>query len=122
MPVKGKRSNFAPPKQKGKLNNLKMVKEMRRKEVKESVKRVEVSVMKIEEVDGKKTGKKVVLWLDPEELARTCETESMVRRRVLNAVADARVFDPKDLSSLKLNTRELLREWRMAVRGGKEKE
>lgn len=104
------------------LNNLKMVKEMRKKEVKESVKRVKVTVMKVEVVDGKKVGKSVSLWLDPEELARTCETESMVRRRVLSAVADARVFDPKDLSSLKFNTRELLREWRLAMRGGKEKE
>lgn len=95
---------------------------MRRKEVKESVKRVEVTAMKIEEVNGKKTGKKVVLWLNPEELARTCETESMVRRRVLNTVTDARVFDPKDLSSLKLDARKLLREWRLAMRGGKEKE
>lgn len=95
---------------------------MRKKEVKESVKRVKVTVMKVEVVDGKKVGKSVSLWLDPEELARTCETESMVRRRVLSAVADARVFDPKDLSSLKFNTRELLREWRLAMRGGKEKE
>lgn len=99
-----------------------MVKEMRRKEVKESVNRVEVSVMKMEVVDGKKTRKEVSLWLNPEELARTCETEAMVRRRVLNAVADARIFDPKDLSSLKLNASDLLREWRLAVRGGKEKE
>ncbi len=78
-------------------------------------KKVKVMVVKMEVVDGKKMGKSVALNLDPEEMARYA-TVAMVKKRVLEMVADTRVFDPEMLRDLKFEMKEFLKEWRSEVK------
>ncbi len=78
-------------------------------------KKVKMMVMKMYVVDGKKMGKSVALNLDPEEMAQY-STVAMVKRRVLEIVADTRVFYPNELRELKFEMREFMKEWRMEVR------
>ena len=78
-------------------------------------KKVKVMVVKMAVVDGKKMGKSVTLNLDPEEMA-SYSTVAMVKKKVLELVADARVFAPDELKDLKFDMKEFLKEWRCVLR------
>ena len=78
-------------------------------------KKVKVMVMKKYEVEGKKMAKSVSLSLDPEKMERY-STVSMVKKRVLEMVADARVFAPDELKELKFDMKDFLKEWRSEMR------
>ena len=78
-------------------------------------KKVKVMVVKMVVVDGKKMGKSVTLNLDPEEMLGY-STVAMVKKRVLELVADARVFAPDELKDLKFDMKEFLKEWRGELR------
>ncbi len=67
--------------------------------------KVKVMVLKMEVV------KTVALNLDVEEMMG-CSTVAMVKKRVLEKVADARVFAPNELPKLKFEMRDFLRVWR----------
>ena len=76
---------------------------------------VKVMVMKMYEVEGKKMAKSVSLSLDPEKMERY-STVSMVKKKVLEMVADARVFAPDELKELKFDMKDFLKEWRSEMR------
>ena len=78
-------------------------------------KKVKVMVMKKYEVEGKKMAKSVSLSLDPEKMVRY-STVSMVKKKVLEMVADARVFAPDELKELKFDMKDFLKEWRSEMR------
>lgn len=78
-------------------------------------KNVKVVVMKMEVVDGKKMGKTLTLNLDPEKLTQY-PTSTMVRKRVMESVAKARVFAVNELKDLKYDMKELLKEWRAELK------
>ncbi len=78
-------------------------------------KKVKVMVVKMSVVDGKKMGESVSLYLDPEVMARYT-TVAMVKKRVLQTIADTRVFAPEDLAVLKMEMKEFLKEWRAEVK------
>ncbi len=78
-------------------------------------KKVKVMVMKMYEVEGKKVGKSVSLNLDPEKMA-SYFTVSMVKKKVLEMVADTRVFAPDELKELKFDMKNFLKEWRSEMR------
>ncbi len=78
-------------------------------------KKVKVMLMKMYEVEGKKMGKSVCLNLDPEEMAHY-STVAMVKKKVLEMVADARVFAPDELKEVKFDMKAFLKEWRSEVR------
>lgn len=78
-------------------------------------KKVKVMVVKMEVVDGKKKGKSVAFNLDPEEMTYY-STVAMVKKRVLELVADTRVFNPDKLGELKFEMKEFLKEWRSELR------
>ena len=78
-------------------------------------KKVKVMVMKKYEVEGKKMAKSVSLSLDPEKMERY-STVSMVKKKVLEMVADARVFAPDELKELKFDMKDFLKEWRSEMR------
>ena len=78
-------------------------------------KKVKVMVMKMYEVEGKKMAKSVSLSLDPEKMERY-STVSMVKKKVLEMVADARVFAPDELKELKFDMKDFLKEWRSEMR------
>ncbi len=78
-------------------------------------KKVKVTLMKMYEVEGKKMGKSVSLSLDPEKMAHYT-TVAMVKKKVLDMVADARVFAPDELKEVKFDMKAFLKEWRSEVR------
>lgn len=78
-------------------------------------KKVKVMVMKMYEVEGKKMGKSVSLNLDPEKMAHYF-TVTMVKKKVLEMVADTRVFAPDELKELKFDMKNFLKEWRSEMR------
>ena len=82
-------------------------------------KKVKVMVMKKYEVEGKKMAKSVSLSLDPEKMERY-STVSMVKKKVLEMVADARVFAPDELKELKFDMKDFLKEWRSEMRKNEE--
>ena len=73
-------------------------------------KKVKVTVMKMEIVDGIKRDKSVTLNLDPEKMVGYTSV-GMVKKKVLELVADARGA-LADLCNLKFDMREFLKEWR----------
>ena len=78
-------------------------------------KKVKVMVMKMYEVEGKKMAKSVSLSLDPEKMVGYSSV-SMVKKKVLEMVADARVFAPDELKELKFDMKDFLKEWRSETR------
>ena len=78
-------------------------------------KKVKVMVMKMYEVEGKKMAKSVSLSLDPEKMVGYSSV-SMVKKKVLEMVADARVFAPDELKELKFDMKDFLKEWRSEMR------
>ena len=78
-------------------------------------KKVKVMVMKKYEVEGKKMAKSVSLNLDPEKMVGYF-TVSMVKKKVLEMVADTRVFAPDELKELKFDMKDFLKEWRSEMR------
>ena len=78
-------------------------------------KKVKVMVMKKYEVEGKKMAKSVSLNLDPEKMAHYF-TVTMVKKKVLEMVADTRVFAPDELKELKFDMKDFLKEWRSEMR------
>ena len=78
-------------------------------------KKVKVMVMKMYEVEGKKMAKSVSLSLDPEKMVGYSSV-SMVKKKVLEMVADVRVFAPDELKELKFDMKDFLKEWRSEMR------
>lgn len=78
-------------------------------------KNVKVVVMKMEVVEGKKMGKTLTLNLNLEEMTQYA-TSAMVRKRVMESVAKARVFAVNELKDLKYDMKELLKEWRAELK------
>ena len=78
-------------------------------------KKVKVMVMKKYEVEGKKMAKSVSLSLDPQKMV-DYSSVSMVKKKVLEMVADARVFAPDELKELKFDMKDFLKEWRSEMR------
>lgn len=78
-------------------------------------KKVKVMVMKMYEVEGKKMAKSVSLSLDPEKMVGYSSV-SMVKKKVLEMVVDARVFAPDELKELKFDMKDFLKEWRSEMR------
>ena len=78
-------------------------------------KKVKVMVMKKYEVEGKKMAKSVSLSLYPQKMV-DYSSVSMVKKKVLEMVADARVFAPDELKELKFDMKDFLKEWRSEMR------
>jgi hypothetical protein len=79
------------------------------------VKKVKVMVKKEKMVDGKKMVKMVELNLDPKEMTYYT-TPTTVKKKVLEMVADTRVFAPDELKELKFDMKEFMKEWRSDLR------
>ena len=77
--------------------------------------KIEITVIKFELIDGKKTGKSLSLLLDPKELAHEAHTESELRKCVEKRVAQSGVFRPSDLPSLTYHMNTLTEAWRQEL-------
>ena len=78
-------------------------------------KKMKVMVVKMEVVNGKKIGKSLALNLDAEDMAQY-STEAMMKKKVLEKVADSRVFGPENLKDLKFEMKDFMKEWRLEVK------
>lgn len=78
-------------------------------------KKMKVMVVKMEVVNGKKMGKSLALNLDAEDMAQY-STEATMKKKVLEKVADSRVFGPEDLKELKFEMKDFMKEWRLEVK------
>lgn len=78
-------------------------------------KKVKVTVLKTEVLEGKKKIKSLEMAFDPEEMA-CYSTVAMVKKRVMEVVSRSRLFAPDEIRDLKYDMRELLKQWRIEVR------
>ena len=72
---------------------------------------VQINVIKIETVDGKKIGKSYAFKLDPKKMA-VYKTIATLRKKIEEHVAQSGVFKSDELKSLKYDMADFLAEWK----------
>ena len=75
---------------------------------------IQITAIKFETVNGKKTGKSFSFKADPKKLA-VFKTEATLKKKIKEYVAKSGVFKKEDLDDLKYNMKEFLEEWRKQV-------
>ena len=75
---------------------------------------IQITAIKFETVNGKKTGKSFAFKLDPKKMA-VYKTEATVRKRVEEYVAKSGVFKSSELKDLKYSMKDFLEEWKKQV-------
>lgn len=82
---------------------------------------IKIKVTRFEVIDGKKTGKLLVLSLDPEEMA-IYKTETTLRKHIEERVQRSGVFKFNEMKDLKYDMKEFLTAWRKEVSQAKDDE
>ena len=75
---------------------------------------IQITAIKFEMVDGKKTGKSFAFKMDPKKMA-VYKTEATLRKKIDEYVAKSGVFKNEELKDLKYNMREFLEEWKKQI-------
>jgi uncharacterized protein (DUF1810 family) len=72
---------------------------------------IQITAIKFETVNGKKTGKSFAFKVDPKKLT-VFKTEATLRKKIEWYVAQSGVFKKEELKDLKYNMKEFLEEWK----------
>ena len=72
---------------------------------------IQITAIKFETVNGKKTGKSFSFKLDPKKMAQY-KTEATVRKKIEEYVAKSGIFRRDELKELKYNMKDFLEEWK----------
>lgn len=73
--------------------------------------KLQITAIKFETVNGKKTGKSFSFSLDPKEMAKY-KTEATLRKKIEEYVAKSGVFKRDELKELKYEMKDFLVEWK----------
>ena len=73
--------------------------------------KLQITAIKFETVNGKKTGKSFSFSLDPKEMAKY-KTEATLRKKIEEYVAKSGVFKKDELKELKYGMKDFLVEWK----------
>ena len=72
---------------------------------------IQITAIKFETVNGKKTGKSLAFKMDPKKMA-VYKTEATLRKKIEEYVAKSGVFRKDELKDLKYSMKEFLEEWK----------
>ena len=72
---------------------------------------IQITAIKFETVNGKKTGKSFAFKLDPKKMA-VYKTEATLRKKIEEYVAKSGIFKQDELKELKYSMKEFLEEWK----------
>ena len=75
---------------------------------------IQITAIKFETVNGKKTGKSFSFKADPKKLA-VFKTEATLKKKIKEYVAKSGVFKKEELDDLKYNWKDFLEEWKKQV-------
>ena len=75
---------------------------------------IQITAIKFETVDGKKTGRSFSFKADPKKLA-VYKTEATLRKKIKEYVAKSGVFKKEELDDVKYNMKDFLEEWKKQV-------
>jgi hypothetical protein len=75
---------------------------------------IQITAIKFETVNGKKTGKSFSFKVDPKKLA-VFKTEATLRKKIKEYVAKSGVFKKEELDDVKYNMKDFLEEWKKQV-------
>ena len=75
---------------------------------------IQITAIKFETVNGKKTGKSFSFKADPKKLA-VFKTEATLRKKIKEYVAKSGVFKNDELDDVKYNMKDFLEEWKKQV-------
>ena len=75
---------------------------------------IQITAIKFETINGKKTGKSFAFKLDPKKMA-VYKTEATVRKKIEEYVAISGVFQSTELKDLKYRMKDFLEEWKKQV-------
>ena len=71
---------------------------------------IQITAIKFETVNGKKTGKSFTFKLDPKKMA-VYKTEAMLRKQIDKYVVESGVFNKEELKDVKYSMDDFLKEW-----------
>ena len=72
---------------------------------------IQITAIKFETVNGKKTGKSFAFKMDPKKMA-VYKTEATLRKKIEEYVAKSGIFKRDELKDLKYSMKEFLEEWK----------
>ena len=72
---------------------------------------IQITAIKFETVDGKKTGRSFSFMADPKKLA-VYKTEETIKKKIKEYVANSGIFKKEELDDVKYNTKDFLVEWK----------
>ena len=75
---------------------------------------IQITAIKFETVNGKKTGKSFSFKADPKKLA-VFKTEATLRKKIKEYVAKSGIFKKEELDDVKYNMKDFLEEWKKQV-------
>lgn len=75
---------------------------------------IQITAIKFETVNGKKTGKSFAFKLDPKKMA-VYKTEATLRKKIEEYVAKSGVFKKDELKDLKYSMKDFLEEWKKQI-------
>ena len=75
---------------------------------------IQITAIKFETVNGKKTGKSFAFKLDPKKLA-VFKTEATLKKKIKEYVAKSGIFKKEELDDVKYNMKDFLEEWKKQV-------
>ena len=74
----------------------------------------QITAVKFEIVNGKKTGKSFAFKLDPKKMA-VYKTEATLRKKIDEYILKNKVFKKEDIKDLKYNMKEFITEWKKQI-------
>ncbi len=84
---------------------------------KELFMKIEITAIKYETVNGKKTGKSFRFRLDPRKMAASCKTEKSLRKKIIDEhVAKSGVFRKDELKDVELKMKDFVAEWKKQLK------
>lgn len=75
---------------------------------------IQITAIKFETVNGKKTGKSFSFKADPQKLA-VFKTEATLKKKIKEYVAKSGIFKKEELDDVKYNMKDFLEEWKKQV-------
>ena len=73
---------------------------------------IQITAIKFETVDGKKTGRSFSFKADPKKLA-VYKTEATIKKKIKEIVAKSGIFKKEELDDVKYNMKDFLEQWKM---------
>lgn len=75
---------------------------------------IQITAVKFEIINGKKTGKSFAFKLDPKKMA-VYKTEATLRKKIDEYILKNKVFKKEDIKDLKYNMKEFITEWKKQI-------